>query len=75
MGSWNISEDAAALHRDALVWDMTLPWEAGAAPDLKLAALARLVDSGYTYISLTLAPRLARQRNRVRCPRNESAYG
>ena len=55
MGSWNISEDAAALHRDALVWDMTLPWEAGAAPDLKIAALARLVDSGYTYISLTLA--------------------
>jgi membrane dipeptidase len=34
---------------------MTLPWEAAAAPALKLAALARLVDSGYSYISLTLA--------------------
>ncbi len=55
MSTWNISETASALHKDALVWDMTLPWKVGAATDLKLAALARLVDSGYNYISLTMA--------------------
>ncbi len=55
MSDWGISEAAATLHKGALVWDMTLPWEATAAPDLKLAALKRLADSGYNYISLTLA--------------------
>lgn len=55
MGDWNISDAGAALHKDALVWDMTLPWEASAAPDQKLEALKRLSNSGYNYITLTLA--------------------
>jgi membrane dipeptidase len=55
MSDWNISNAGAALHKDALVWDMTLPWEASAAPDQKLEALLRLTNAGYNYITLTLA--------------------
>jgi hypothetical protein len=25
MTNWNVSEEAAALHRDAVVWDMLIP--------------------------------------------------
>ena len=54
MNDWNISEQAAALHRDALVWDMTLPWTDFGRRDLKLATLTRMAASGYDFVSLTL---------------------
>lgn len=55
MNNWNISESASALHRQALVLDMTMPMLQGS--DLKRfwAALSRMRHSGYSYVSLTIA--------------------
>ena len=55
MTDWNVSAAAAALHRDALVWDMTLPWRDYGAPELRLGTLPRMVAHGVDFISLTLA--------------------
>ena len=55
MTDWNISTAAAALHRDALVWDMTLPWRDYGAPELRSATLPRMAAHGVGFVSLTLA--------------------
>ena len=55
MSDWNVSEPAAALHRDALVWDMTLPWRDYGPQALRLATLPRMAASGFNVVSLTLA--------------------
>ena len=55
MTEWNISEEAAALHRDALVWDMTVVWLVGAPAARKLELLSRLAASGWDSVSLALA--------------------
>ena len=55
MNDWNISEQAAALHKDALLWDMIFPWMNYASQELKLATLPRMKASGYNLISLTVA--------------------
>ena len=55
MTEWNISEEAAALHRDALVWDMTVVWLLGAPAARKLELLSRLAASGWDSVSLALA--------------------
>ena len=55
MTDWNISTAAAALHRDALVWDMTLPWRDYGAPELRSATLPRMAAHGVSFVSLTLA--------------------
>ena len=55
MNDWNISEQAAALHKDALVWDMIFPWMDYASQELKLGTLPRMKASGYNLISLTVA--------------------
>ena len=55
MNDWNISEQAAALHKDALLWDMIFPWMDYASQELKLATLPRMKASGYNLISLTVA--------------------
>lgn len=52
MGHWYVSPEAAALHQDALVWDMTLPWENDLEP--KQGTLERFARSGFNFISLTL---------------------
>ncbi len=55
MAKWNISETAAAQHRDALVWDMTLIWMLAAPAARKLELLSRLAANGYDLVSLALA--------------------
>jgi membrane dipeptidase len=55
MTEWNVSTETAQLHKDAHVWDMTLPW--GSQHDLehKLGTLERAAAYGHTLVSLTLA--------------------
>jgi membrane dipeptidase len=55
MNDWNISEEAAALHRDALVWDMTTVWKLAAPTAAKLELLSRAVNSGFDLVSLALS--------------------
>ena len=55
MSAWNVSEEAAALHADALVWDMTFPYLDFGAVDLKRSTLERMQASGFNMVSLTLA--------------------
>jgi membrane dipeptidase len=50
--NWNISERAAALHADALVCDMTLPWLAGY--ENQDTTLPRYAASGFNFVSLTV---------------------
>src|SRR5512146_51462 len=52
---WPISDEAARLHQNCLVWDQTLPWVDFGRADLKLAALPRYVASGVDFVSLTVA--------------------
>jgi membrane dipeptidase len=56
----NISEQAARLHEEALVWDMTLPWRLAESINitslhLKYGCLDRYISSGANLISLTIA--------------------
>ena len=55
MTDWNVSKEAAALHADALVWDMTFPWLDFGEQALKLGTLPRMAASGFNFVSLTLA--------------------
>ena len=60
MSDWKISSQAAALHQDALIWDMTLPWRVAdwltpTRSDLKLGCLERYAQSGIDFVSLTIA--------------------
>lgn len=54
MNGWGISQDAARLHRDAIVWDSLLPWMRYGSSELRAATLPMLVASGYTFVSLTV---------------------
>lgn len=49
--TWNVSAEAAALHTDSLVCDMTLPWMA--YTDNKEGVLERFAQSGCNLVSLT----------------------
>ncbi len=53
MQDWNISDAAATLHRDALVWDNVFPLEPSMNNDL--GQLARFAASGFNVVSLTIA--------------------
>jgi membrane dipeptidase len=55
MGGWNVSADAAELHRDALVWDMTLPILTPGVPERKADLFTRFADSGFDFATITLA--------------------
>ncbi|HSJ52527.1 MAG TPA: membrane dipeptidase [Anaerolineae bacterium] len=55
MNRSTISESAAALHRRALVLDMTMPMLQGSDLTRFWAALDRMRQSGYSYVSLTIA--------------------
>lgn len=56
MASWNISEAAAALHRDALVWDNTFPFGPSCgAHSAHVQTLERMRASGYSCVTLTNA--------------------
>jgi len=49
-----VSEQARQLQSDALIWDMTLPFTDYGDPDLKVAMLQRMVENGFTAVSLTV---------------------
>ena len=54
MTDWNVSEEAAQLHADSLVWDMTFPFGDYARAERKWLALERMHASGYNMVSLTV---------------------
>lgn len=54
MSKWGISERAAALYEDAIVWDMTLPWQLDAKPS-QPGVLKQFQDAGVSHISLSIA--------------------
>ena len=49
-----VCEAALALHRDALVWDMLLPWARMGRRELAERALERLHAGGVDHVSLTV---------------------
>ena len=51
---WGISEDAARVHRDAYVWDNTLPWSSANMGRHRAEVLPRIKASGFDVVSLTL---------------------
>ncbi len=50
----SIADAAAALHRDALICDLTLPWIDLGRTDLRAATLPRMAENGVGFVSLTL---------------------
>ena len=52
VNKWEISDKAAALHREACICDMTLPWVPEA--DGKNEALERFQASGFDFLSLSV---------------------
>jgi len=55
MSRWNVSADAADLHADALVWDMTLPILTPGHPERKKDLFERFARSGFDFATITLA--------------------
>jgi membrane dipeptidase len=55
MSRWRVSPDAADLHADALVWDMTFPIITPGRPELRTDVFSRFSDSGFDFVSITLA--------------------
>jgi membrane dipeptidase len=55
MSRWGISAEAAELHADALVWDMTLPIITPGLPERKGDLFARFAGSGFDFATITLA--------------------
>ncbi len=55
MSAWNISKEAEALHRDAIVWDMLIPLAGHDSPPILGEMLQAMIDGGYTYVSFTVA--------------------
>ena len=54
MADWNVSAEAARLHAECLVWDMTFPFGDYARAERKWLALERMHASGYNMVSLTV---------------------
>ena len=74
MTEWNISEEAAALHSEALVLDMTMPWLNYLPLDEQVEPLRRMAASGYTFVSLTLAIDSTSLNNTMHIIAKERAY-
>jgi membrane dipeptidase len=56
MTNWNISEQAAALHRDAILCDMSKSWIIQhPRGDVRAESLQECVENGVDYVALTLA--------------------
>ena len=55
MSRGGVSADAADLHADALVWDMTLPILTPGVPERKADLFARFARSGFDFATITLA--------------------
>jgi membrane dipeptidase len=55
MSEWKVSDRAAELHRDALVWDMTLPIIMPGNSDRRAELFTRSAAAGFDFQSITLA--------------------
>jgi len=56
MTDWNISEKAAALHREAMVWDNNFPFSPVCGSQAAhVATLGRMAASGYDCVNITVA--------------------
>lgn len=57
MTVWDVSPEAEALHARALVLDLLMPWidYEGFPPERRYDTLRRMADSGYSFVSLTIA--------------------
>jgi membrane dipeptidase len=79
--AWDVPKEAAAICRDAVVCDLTLPWTGYGRSELKARALPRMHRNGFDFVSLTLCTdaegpeaalrRVAAQRQMVR---NDPAF-
>ncbi len=69
-----ISERAAKLHRDALVWDMTFPMMDEGGSDVAHAPLRRMADAGVDFVSVTVALDWDGTAEAVRSIARERAY-
>ncbi len=54
MTEWKISEEAATLHRDAIVWDMIIVLGGKDSPPIREEVMQEMVDGGYTFASFTM---------------------
>jgi membrane dipeptidase len=74
--TWDVPREAAAICRDAVVCDLTLPWTGYGRSELRSRALPRMHHNGFDFVSLTLCTdaegpelalrRVAAQRQMVR---------
>jgi hypothetical protein len=55
MNRWRVPSDAADLHADALVWDMTVPIITPGRAELKAGLFQRFAESGFDVVSITVA--------------------
>ncbi|MBW2242216.1 MAG: membrane dipeptidase [Deltaproteobacteria bacterium] len=55
MSDWGISTEAAELHADALVWDMTQPIITPGSGERKEVLFDRIAGAGFDFVSITLA--------------------
>ncbi len=55
MTDWNISEEAAKLHEDAVLCDTSKSWVGHEDPVGRVETLADCVANGFNYVALTLA--------------------
>ena len=55
MVEWNVSPEAARLHKDAHVWDMMLPWGYQDNVESKHRMVEHATGYGYTLASLTVS--------------------
>ena len=51
---WGISVETARIHKQAYVWDNTLPWSREDKPEKRFKCLSRMKATGHDVLSLTL---------------------
>lgn len=74
MNSWNVSDAAATLHRDALVWDQTVPWSSFGRAELKENALSHHRAAGADAVSVTVATDSQSLEQTIKTIANERRY-
>lgn len=72
--SWGVSTEASKVHRDAYVWDNTLPWSREVKPDIRVKHLTRMKEAGHDVLSLTLGGDRTNLSEAIHKIANERAY-
>ena len=72
--SWGVSTEASKVHRDAYVWDNTLPWSREVKPDVRVKHLTRMKEAGHDVLSLTLGGDRTNLSEAIHKIANERAY-